>query len=637
MGTTLPNLMLPLPAEDQAGKIDIINDALTRLDALVQLVVEDRTTSAPPSSPDEGQRWIVGASATGAWTGREGDVASWYGGWRIVEPQPGWIAYDKAGTALLVRRAGGEWDALDGAEAIDMASEALIAAEEAVAAATATLAAAAAAEAAADAAVTIANAADDKADTAVADSADALLAAQDAIQTAQEALEAATFAGGAGAAIAIAQGAVTTANAAATAAALAVTAADAATSTADSAATTSITAQGAAAAAQEAANAALVSAAAALAAAQAAMPRDLTTLPQASAVNPATDLIAVGQGAAARKAQLVTVAVPPNLSALTEVTDVPLASYVHVNTTVGSRRARVDRFALHPNFSLYTALSGNAALSDRFMILTNGGMRRATVQQVCVPANLSLLPTATTVADTDVMPFMQGTTLRRGTIAQITANAVALAQAAQATANAAIPSSQRGVASGVASLTASIRVPAAQSAKPSDFPTATTVAPTDLVTIEQAGTVRKAALSVLLDGVGGGSGGGSPQRPFVVACGYLGTILASSGIHSFARLSAGNYRVTLEAGTLPPGDFTGPSGEMLPGFGITVGGWFGELVPGTTDNTMALISMTRATPRPWGLDLAGRAYVDLRATFQGQYIYQADGADIAMLAVQFVW
>jgi hypothetical protein len=131
MGVTLPNLSLPLPSEDQAGKIDVINDAFTRLDALSQLVVEDRTLDAPPSSPGEGQCWIVGPTPTGAWSGHAGKVAAYYGGWRIHEPKPGWIAYDRAASALLVRRASGAWEGLEAAEAADLAAAALAAAEAA--------------------------------------------------------------------------------------------------------------------------------------------------------------------------------------------------------------------------------------------------------------------------------------------------------------------------------------------------------------------------------------------------------------------------------------------------------------------------------------------------------------------------
>ena len=42
------------------------NDAIRALDALVQLIVQDRDLASPPGSQSDGQRWIVAASPTGA-------------------------------------------------------------------------------------------------------------------------------------------------------------------------------------------------------------------------------------------------------------------------------------------------------------------------------------------------------------------------------------------------------------------------------------------------------------------------------------------------------------------------------------------------------------------------------------------
>ena len=42
------------------------------------LTVEDRNLSTPPVSPIIGDAYIVGPSATGAWSGRENDIAIWW-------------------------------------------------------------------------------------------------------------------------------------------------------------------------------------------------------------------------------------------------------------------------------------------------------------------------------------------------------------------------------------------------------------------------------------------------------------------------------------------------------------------------------------------------------------------------------
>lgn len=92
--TTTPNLALPLIAAAQAQKHVTHNEALLLLDALVGCAVKDKDLAAPPSSPAEGDRYIVAASATGAWSGKTGAVAAWQDGlWRFYGPKPGWIAF----------------------------------------------------------------------------------------------------------------------------------------------------------------------------------------------------------------------------------------------------------------------------------------------------------------------------------------------------------------------------------------------------------------------------------------------------------------------------------------------------------------------------------------------------------------
>jgi hypothetical protein len=62
-----PRLGFPEIASGQSDKTVTHNDGLTRLDLLVQGWVEDKDLTAPPGSEADGQMWIVGASATGAW------------------------------------------------------------------------------------------------------------------------------------------------------------------------------------------------------------------------------------------------------------------------------------------------------------------------------------------------------------------------------------------------------------------------------------------------------------------------------------------------------------------------------------------------------------------------------------------
>ena len=114
-------LALPLLAMAQAQKEVTHNEALTLLDLLVQPVVEAGPLAAPPPSPVAGQGWIVGAGATGDWSGREGALALWTaGGWRFVAPSAGmrtlrlsdesWLRFDGGGwiePATVASPAGG--------------------------------------------------------------------------------------------------------------------------------------------------------------------------------------------------------------------------------------------------------------------------------------------------------------------------------------------------------------------------------------------------------------------------------------------------------------------------------------------------------------------------------------------------
>lgn len=102
--TETTHLGLPYLAAAQAQKHVTHNDALSRLDAVVQLAVIDTALSAPPGSPAEGDRYIVADGATGAWAGHDGEIAAFIdGAWVLLAAKPGWVAFDAASEAVLVR------------------------------------------------------------------------------------------------------------------------------------------------------------------------------------------------------------------------------------------------------------------------------------------------------------------------------------------------------------------------------------------------------------------------------------------------------------------------------------------------------------------------------------------------------
>lgn len=97
------HLALPFVEAAQAQKHVTVNEALTRLDALVQLAVESATETTPPPSPAEGQRWIVAESATGGWSGEDGKIAAWIdGAWMFFAPSAGWQAWVAAARNILI-------------------------------------------------------------------------------------------------------------------------------------------------------------------------------------------------------------------------------------------------------------------------------------------------------------------------------------------------------------------------------------------------------------------------------------------------------------------------------------------------------------------------------------------------------
>lgn len=102
MSDSTPNLQLPYIMAAQAQKHVTHNEAIRALDALVQLAVADRSVSSPPGNPSNGDCYIVHAGATGAWTGRENEVAALQdGAWMFYVPQEGWLAWVADEDALV--------------------------------------------------------------------------------------------------------------------------------------------------------------------------------------------------------------------------------------------------------------------------------------------------------------------------------------------------------------------------------------------------------------------------------------------------------------------------------------------------------------------------------------------------------
>jgi len=89
-------MSLPFLLPNQAQKHVTFNEALSRLDLLVQPVIASRTVPVEPPSPTDGEMWALPAGATGTnWASQSaGTLAAWQdGAWVFVQPAPGWRAH----------------------------------------------------------------------------------------------------------------------------------------------------------------------------------------------------------------------------------------------------------------------------------------------------------------------------------------------------------------------------------------------------------------------------------------------------------------------------------------------------------------------------------------------------------------
>jgi hypothetical protein len=98
---TTPRLGLPFIIGGQALKHVTHNESLQKLDALVQPVVESAALATPPSSPVEGEAYLVTEDATDAWAGHDNEIAAFQAGtWSFYDPAEGWQVFDRASDTL---------------------------------------------------------------------------------------------------------------------------------------------------------------------------------------------------------------------------------------------------------------------------------------------------------------------------------------------------------------------------------------------------------------------------------------------------------------------------------------------------------------------------------------------------------
>lgn len=96
-------LSLPLLSPSQAQKTVTVNEAFSRLDGLVQLVLASRSATVPPGAAPEGTSYAVPGGAVNAWAGQDGNIATFAnGGWVFVAPKRGWRGFIADESAFAV-------------------------------------------------------------------------------------------------------------------------------------------------------------------------------------------------------------------------------------------------------------------------------------------------------------------------------------------------------------------------------------------------------------------------------------------------------------------------------------------------------------------------------------------------------
>ena len=95
-------LTLPFIQPGQAQKHITHNEALQRLDVITQLSVIKRHDT-PPEDPLEGDAYIITNPRSGAWSGKDNNIASWQASaWAFFQPKEGWLCWLEEEVKLLI-------------------------------------------------------------------------------------------------------------------------------------------------------------------------------------------------------------------------------------------------------------------------------------------------------------------------------------------------------------------------------------------------------------------------------------------------------------------------------------------------------------------------------------------------------
>lgn len=101
-----PRYALPLIFPGQSQREFYVNEAHALTDALLHAACEGEVAD-PPTTPAEGETWLIATSATGDWAGEDGNIASRQAGtWLFLSPRDGLRMLDKSTGQMLLYRDG---------------------------------------------------------------------------------------------------------------------------------------------------------------------------------------------------------------------------------------------------------------------------------------------------------------------------------------------------------------------------------------------------------------------------------------------------------------------------------------------------------------------------------------------------
>ena len=106
--SSTPRYSLPLLFQGQVQKEFFVNEAHSRVDALLHTAIEG-IADAPPSNPDDGECWLVSETPVGDWAGSANMLAAYSSGvWQLILPSDGMRVFDKS--ADQMRLYTGTWE-----------------------------------------------------------------------------------------------------------------------------------------------------------------------------------------------------------------------------------------------------------------------------------------------------------------------------------------------------------------------------------------------------------------------------------------------------------------------------------------------------------------------------------------------